>query len=432
MREFGFILFLKEEISKKGCDKMIPLSQIDEIFSVFKENKLIITGNGTKSISLLRLFTFFQIEIFAFYHPQKVADTLEGIPVFTTEELLNQPDYENYSYQIGDTSPEIDSFYHAIPNVTLISYEETLNILSAAKRLQLIEENPYFYYEEDLSLDNEIKKSMRFEEARRQIISSDDNSVLLVCLPAKTGDYTLVNTFQKHSILYTNLWLNSQLFQDYPLTKMASKVKIITAVREPIGQMISAFYECLSLSHHYYNDTFFKAIFQDKETLLKSGGDVQLFFDRWLAHIDYPWGQKRESSVKLPMYLRTYYPVVSFVPLFQKHLFSYFDSPFDREKGYTIVKEGNVEIFVYQLEKMDQIAPEMSDFIGQRPFDVFVKGNVAQDKWVANSYHQAQKELKIPQSLVNQCFQEEFVKHCYSLEDMEKFKEKWRTCYDTN
>lgn len=405
---------------------MIRFSKIDENYSIFTKNKVIMTGTGEKSITLLRLFTYFQIEVFAFYSPEKEEDIFHGIPVLSTEELRKQPDYQQFSYQMGESSPEINQFLQDIKDITLILFDETLNILSAAKRLKLMAEKPDFYYDEDLSQDNEIKKVMRYEEARRQIISSSDGSILLVCLPAKTGDYTLVNTFEKHHILYTNLWLNSQLFQDYNLQKIASKVKIITAVREPIGQMISAFYECLSLSYHYYNDTFFKAIFDNQETLLQSGGDIQLFFDRWLEHIDYPWGQSHNTAVKLPMYLRTYYPIVSFVPLFQKHLFSYCNQPFDQEKGYTIVKQGNVEVFVYQLEKMDQIVTEMSEFIAQTPFDTFVKGNVAEDKWIANAYQQGKGELKIPESLIRLCYQEEFVNHCYAPQELQKWKEKWQ------
>lgn len=100
--------------------------------------------------------------------------------------------------------------------------------------------------------------------------------------------------------------------------------------------------------------------------------------------------------------------------------------PFDKEKGYTIIKEGNIEVFVYQLEKLNDVFLELSDWVGV-PFEKMVNANKAEDKWVGESYKQACKEIEITQEYFDRCYNEPYVKHFYSDEDIEKFKERWRS-----
>lgn len=75
---------------------------------------------------------------------------------------------------------------------------------------------------------------------------------------------------------------------------------------------------------------------------------------------------------------------------------------------------------------MNDIAKEISEFVGG-DFVKWEMANVAADKWVADSYKQAQKEIKFSQEYFDKCFDEPYVKHFYSDEDIEKFKTRWRT-----
>ncbi len=99
--------------------------------------------------------------------------------------------------------------------------------------------------------------------------------------------------------------------------------------------------------------------------------------------------------------------------------------PFDQDKGFTVIKKDNVEVFVYQLEKLNDLIPELSSWLNV-PFDKFINGNMATEKWSGDSYKRAQKEIEITQEYFDKCFDESYVKHCYSKADIEKFKARWR------
>ncbi|MFI3169219.1 MAG: putative capsular polysaccharide synthesis family protein [Faecalibacterium sp.] len=98
---------------------------------------------------------------------------------------------------------------------------------------------------------------------------------------------------------------------------------------------------------------------------------------------------------------------------------------FDQDKGYAIIKEGNIEVFVYQLEKLNDLVPELSAWIGV-PFEHLEKGNQASDKWFAESYRQAQQEIEFSQEYFDKCYNEPYVKYCYNEADIERFKARWR------
>lgn len=112
--------------------------------------------------------------------------------------------------------------------------------------------------------------------------------------------------------------------------------------------------------------------------------------------------------------------------VFNSNIINLYNHSFNTEQGYDIIKEGNIEVFVYQLEKLNDIAPQMSDWIGQTSFDEWINGNEASGKWINDFYKQAQKEIKFSQEFFDSCYNAEWVQHFYSQEDIEKFKERWR------
>lgn len=116
----------------------------------------------------------------------------------------------------------------------------------------------------------------------------------------------------------------------------------------------------------------------------------------------------------------------SFFDAFNQNIFNLYEHSFDKEKGYSIMKKGNVEVFVYQLEKLNTIAKEMSDWIDQTPFENWTIKNDASSKWISEYYKQVKKEVKIPNRLFDICYDAPWVKHFYSESDIEKFKYSWR------
>lgn len=119
-----------------------------------------------------------------------------------------------------------------------------------------------------------------------------------------------------------------------------------------------------------------------------------------------------------------------FIPKFNEEFLDLMKYEFDKEQGYSIIKDDNIEVFVYTLEKMNDIAKPLSDWVcegtNNTPFDSWERANLAEDKWIAETYKQAQKELKFSREYFEKCYNDPYVKHFYSNEDIEKFKQKWQ------
>ncbi len=203
------------------------------------------------------------------------------------------------------------------------------------------------------------------------------------------------------------------------------KIRIITAVREPISQNVSTIYQFLSMCGSEYQP-FLSVLMMvlkniDKESLdeiksimINDGGDIQQIFDMFV-----------DKNKNTKIYGTSRHAIQNFIPDFCENIIDITAYPFDKEKGYTIIKEDNIEIFVYQLEKLNNIIPELSAWVGV-PFDSLEIDNVASSKWTGESYKQAQKEIRFSKEYFDRCYNEKYVKHFYSDSDIEKFKNKWK------
>ena len=89
-----------------------------------------------------------------------------------------------------------------------------------------------------------------------------------------------------------------------------------------------------------------------------------------------------------------------------------------------IIKEGNVELLVYQLEKMNSLSGVIKEFIGAKKFQL-VPANRAEDKWYNKYYKVTKKNIQLPRSYVDYYYNSKFMKHFYTEEDIQKFYQKW-------
>ncbi len=194
-------------------------------------------------------------------------------------------------------------------------------------------------------------------------VTQNPTNLILLCLPPKTGDHTLMKTFEANNINYLNLWhlsksFNLDLFNIKP-------IKIITAIREPIDQHISSIYQniksdpncesrwiSLYLTYILENDGSFEDNLKNlKDNFLKKGGGIQDFFDlrmycRKLSSAD--------GKIK-PV-------IIENLEEFSANILDLMAYSFNHETGYAIIQTQNIEVFVYQLEKLNDIVPQLSDW----------------------------------------------------------------------
>lgn len=105
--------------------------------------------------------------------------------------------------------------------------------------------------------------------------------------------------------------------------------------------------------------------------------------------------------------------------------FNLYDYPFDKERGYSVIKENNVEIFIYQCERLGEIYQNLFEFLGVFEGGSLRLGNVADKKWYFSYYKQAISDIEFSREYFESCYGSEELHHFYSEEDIKGFRNKW-------
>lgn len=253
---------------------------------------------------------------------------------------------------------------------------------------------------------NQLTESIKAE----QYLLCEENTPLFLCLPPKTGDHSLIDTFQRENISHHFLFHDPSAF---PMDLLDRPTKLITAVRDPIAQNISFLYQVLGDLSHSITAVDLCARRQ-KDFFVKKEGDspdVQQLFPHLCQAI------QENACYGAP-------PIQHFLPSFQKHIFDLCQGEFHQDEGYGIVKQGDLSVFVFQIEKLNQLLPQLSQFL-QKDILSLEMGNLTQDKWLASSYQQALASLHFPQSYVEDCYKAPWVSHFYSPKDIQAMKQRW-------
>lgn len=225
---------------------------------------------------------------------------------------------------------------------------------------------------------------------------------IYVCQPAKTGDVTMMKTLKANSVPCVMAAHNPEIVKE--ALKQQKIVRVTTAIREPIAMDLSWLFHVLSAGYVFY--PIAQITSEDIYQYWKTSNSDQLF-------------KKSFYNCKriIPTLTRYYDEFSKYVVDVKKH-------EFDQNQGFTIVKNGNIEVFMYQLEKLNELVPELSNWLGV-PFDALENGNVASESWIADYYAKAKEEITFSQEYFDACYKDPYVQHCYSKEDIEKFKDKW-------
>ena len=195
------------------------------------------------------------------------------------------------------------------------------------------------------------------------------------------------------------------------------KIKVITATRDIISQNLSLLFELMDL------------MYWDCDEYWKDGGDVDALFAKWIKDLrEYEGGNRKTNDL-----FQTYKDYTLFTCSIQSFFENEFkdlcgvnlyEYEFDKRKGYSIIRKDNVEVFVYQIEKLNQISNELLDFLNIESGEL-VNGNQASSKWYSGYYKEAVDNIKISDSYYKECYNSLYLQHFYNEEDIERFKKKW-------
>ncbi len=408
---------------------MIEVPRLTETdLEIFKKKKVVIYHYSEQAKELYNVLRYLKITVVAFCSDEKRYRFVFkdcGVPVISSDKLARKKEFQNVLIQLSTENidwnkkeglQKLGFEFSKIPvGYLLNSYSPFLLFRKlksplAQKAMRL-----------KWTLNRQRLQSVQFNLLK--CVYQTNGSPLFLCMPMKTGDYTLNCTLEnnKEGVKFHNVFHKPMLLRK-SLRSSCESVKIITAVREPIGQNLSVLYQGIANGQlhkgwalgggdiNYLRDEVFSR---------EKSQDAQCLFDAFIH--DYVCvGENAGVLDVVPL------PIQSFVALFNRDIIDITKYPFDKEKGYSILREGNTEVFVYQLEKLNDLVGEIAAWSGVS-FDKFKNANQASDKWVAESYAQAQEEIVLTQEYFDRCFNEPYIAHCYSKADIMKFKSKWQS-----
>lgn len=242
-----------------------------------------------------------------------------------------------------------------------------------------------------------------------------EKDAILVYQPGKVGSFSLYQSLKNVKIPCAHIHRivdsdgeNTAYYARYPelyeLWRDAmyenGRMKIITMVRDPIGRSISA---------------MFHGIYQDCICDIQTGMSL---YDNTVSCIvrDADYG----NTGKMFEWFHEELEKATGIDIYQYN--------FDKEAGYGIVREENIEILILVMEKMNQNVNVIRDFVGGDKMQNFslLRQNVGSEKNYRYLYENIMESLKIPTHVLNGYYRDnEELKHFYTDEDMELFYNRY-------
>lgn len=237
-------------------------------------------------------------------------------------------------------------------------------------------------------------------------------SPILIYQPAKVGSSTIKRTLDEWKIenihlhnFITNLGREKGLCNDIiSITDEQAEyfqkqisfngVKIITLVREPIARQLSLF---MQEFHEFY-------ILHDiNKPLLEYVNEY--VSNRVLANEEFEWFN---NEIKQLTGIDVY------------------EYPFDREKGYTIIRKDNIEILVLKMEMLSHNEKIIGEFVGKADLQL-INSNVGLEKHYQYIYKELKKDFHISKEVIEEVYRNNlYFEHFYTSEEINVFLEKWK------
>lgn len=382
---------------------MIIISKIDNSLSIYKNNNVVIYGKGEKTYHIVTLLQRHNIHICAICD-SSLGEFGEFMGVnLISFDSFQKLDFVNTIVQLSTS--HLTLLQSKLPYDKIITFDEAFQVLNFLDKLKLTKKFPQVLTK--LQKQTANLKHYTAQKVNDSIINSASSSeqLVMLCLPPKTGDHSLMATFDSVNLPFHMLWHTPSMFLKEDFLKLNKPIKLITAVRDPIARDISTLYQGLEFitSSPMIDKLNLQLV---SPHIMSGGGDAQRIFDLL-------FNSKSGET-----------PLLKFFDNFSKHIFDLSAHPFNQQLGYSIIKDGNLEIFTFQLEKLNLLAPIMSDWLNS-PFDNFILSNPSSNKWLANSYNIAKSSLRIHPDYLEKLYSSSWIKHFYSIEDINSFKARW-------
>lgn len=292
---------------------------------------------------------------------------------------INRRVYEYYAANIGTRlRRHIPILVYQMGKVGSSSIRNSL-LRSRAKQTQLVLMSHEFYPVRRRRIDT-LK------------IDSGDRSVVEREIVHANQTYRGLTVRQRAGLLFREKLYSEMIYKNVIAKRQPAK--IITLVREPVGNNISMFFEVFG----EYADDGRSVLDYATEEL------VQIFLNRYIHSRPLTW---LDAELKTTLEIDAY------------------SCPFPIEKGYLAVRRGHLELLVMKCELPDsEKARAIAEFVGLDNL-ALVRSNVSEKKDYARQYGEFKRAIRFPKSYLDRVYGSKYAKWFYSTGELECLWKHW-------
>lgn len=221
-----------------------------------------------------------------------------------------------------------------------------------------------------------------------------NDEIILIYQPGKVGSSSLYESLKRRGkyVLHCHVLTGMEYGEDN-LCKLLSqkKVRIISLVREPVARQISVMWQNIANVNRYSERVDFQEI---ERYYFKEGFENDEF--EW-----FPWQIENVFGIDI------------------------YEYPFDKEKGYGIIRSGNIEILLMKAERLSGLEEVIGSFLDMSEF-VLENANVSQKKLYRFAYQDFLKGFSLSEEkLKNIYFENRYIRFFYTDSERETFYQRW-------
>lgn len=221
-----------------------------------------------------------------------------------------------------------------------------------------------------------------------------NDEIILIYQPGKVGSSSLYESLKRRGkyVLHCHVLTGMEYGEDN-LCKLLSqkKVRIISLVREPVARQISVMWQNIVSVNRYSERVDFQEI---EHYYFKEGFENDEF--EW-----FPWQIENVFGIDI------------------------YEYPFDKEKGYGIIRSGNIEILLMKAERLSGLEEVIGSFLDMPEF-VLENANVSQKKLYRFAYQDFLNGFSLSEErLKNIYFENRYIRFFYTGSERETFYQRW-------
>ncbi|MFT3831143.1 MAG: putative capsular polysaccharide synthesis family protein [Opitutaceae bacterium] len=173
--------------------------------------------------------------------------------------------------------------------------------------------------------------------------------------------------------------------------------KVITLVREPLARNIAAFFQLLR-----------RVLWEEPRfDTRKDIGALELIADTFHR------------------YYRHLTPLTWFETEIHRRLgIDVFAHPFDPARGWSRIRQGNIDLLVLRQENLEACAPVIAEFAGVDRLELSPV-NLGERKWYAGLYRDFRAGYVPAPEMIDQLYASRFMQHFYSAAETAEFRRRW-------